>query len=520
MPTNTRSRELHGEIAGVPRDTRVDDLSALVEAQREAFFRDGPPSAAVRRNRIDRLVAVLTENAEEYVDALSKDFGTRPATASYVSDIAGILPDIATTRRHLGKWMRAERVRGNALLGLPTQVRKQPLGVVGVIGPWNFPLGLVVQPAAAAIAAGNRVMIKFSEVTPATGSVFARHVAENFSPDELVVVTGGLDVAQAFSKLRFDHIFFTGSPSVGAIVAGEAAKNLVPVTLELGGKNPAVVGLDANVVQAAERIAAARLVNGGQLCLCPEEAYVPSGRVHEFVDAVLDEYQRIAPTLVGNPDLVSIVNERNFERVRELIGDAASKGALVLQRVPDGEVVPDPATRRIAPTVLSGVTDAMRVSREEVFGPVLSVFPYAAIDEVIDKLNRRPSPLAAYWFGSTGRDFTAFLRRTTSGGVSVNDFAAHCAVPRVPFGGVGGSGWGAYHGRAGFDTFSHKRTVVRSRLPMSLGRMMTPPYPRLLDRAVRIFVSRSATKARARVDGSGGDLRVGGRPRGIEPHEA
>lgn len=465
----------HSENAGI---------RALLDAQRSDFLQCGPPSAALRRDRIDRLILLLTENVDEFSEALSADFGNRPHVVNLISEVGGILPDLTLTRRRLDRWMRPERpTRLASLLGLPTVVEKKPLGVVGIIGPWNFPVSLVAQPAASALAAGNRAMIKFSEATPRAADLFAAKVARYFDPTELAVVTGGPDVGAAFSALAFDHIFFTGSPRVGALVASTAAKNLVPVTLELGGKNPAVVAHDADVAAMARRIMAARLANGGQVCLCPDYVFVPSDRLSAFVESAL-EGAREAATAHDGYGLVSLVDDENFQRVAALIDDARRRGATVR----DVGTPFDRPRRRIPPTVLVGVTDDMDIAHEEVFGPVLSVLPYDTVEEVCDYIAARPAPLAAYWYGKTGPSFDHFRERTTSGGITVNDFALHCAIIAGPFGGVGRSGWGAYHGKAGFDTFTHHRTVTKSRLPMSLARLITPPYPAVVRPAVSGYI--------------------------------
>jgi coniferyl-aldehyde dehydrogenase len=468
-------------------------LQALLDAQRSDFLKAGSPSAAVRRDRIDRLILLLTEGADEFSAALNADFGNRPHAINLVSEVAGILPDLLATRRHLKSWMRPERVKSSALLGLPTVVEKKPLGVVGVIGPWNFPVGLVAQPAASAFAAGNRVMIKFSEVTARTADLFAAKAATYFDPTELTVVTGGPEVGAEFSELPFDHLFFTGSPKVGALVAAAAAKNLVPVTLELGGKNPAVIAPDADVAAVARRVMAARLANGGQLCLCPDYAFVPQRQVPAFVGAAL-EHGRVAASADGEAGLVSIVDDKNFERVTALIQDARSRGATVR----DSGTRSDSTRRQIPPTVVLGVTDEMPIAQEEVFGPVLSVLPYDTIDDVCDYLAARPSPLAAYWYGPPGFGLEEFRAKTLSGGMSVNDFALHCAMMAAPFGGVGHSGWGAYHGKTGFDTFTHHRTVTTSRLPMSLAGLITPPYPSALSPAISAYIRFERFRARRR----------------------
>lgn len=488
-PQSTAADSVESELAR---------LKPLLEAQRQSFRVDGPPSLAVRRDRIDRLVMLLTENAGQLADALEADFGTRSHTVSYLSDIVGMLPDIAITRARLGAWMKPRRIRGLGAVGLPTRVEHTPLGVAGIIGPWNFPIGLVAEPAAAAFAGGNRVMIKFSEVTWRTGDLFAALTEKYFDPTELVVVNGGVETAQAFSALPFDHLFFTGSPAVGAAVSEAAGRNLVPVTLELGGKNPAVVGPRADIAKAARRIMAARLTNGGQLCLCPDYVLVPRQQLDEFVEQSLAAAHRICPTVLDNPDLVSVVNERNFDRVVSLIADAVEKGAIKHEAIPPGERLPDRGRRRIAPTLLVGVTDEMSIAHNEVFGPVLSVFPYDEIREAVEYVVERPTPLAAYWYGPTGSDFEQFRERSASGGMAVNDFAAQCSVFVAPFGGLGRSGSGAYHGRTGFDTFTHARTIVRNRLPVSLAQVVTPPFPTSLTRGLNMYVRLVSKRAAAR----------------------
>lgn len=483
------------------REPTATELRDLYEAQRRSFLADGPPSLAVRRDRIDRLISLVTDNADAIVEAVGADFGSRPRTPSMVNDVIGYLPDLMLTRRRLKAWMKPRRVLpGTAAVGFPIKVESVPLGVVGVIGPWNFPVGLTVEPAAAAFAGGNRVMLKFSEVTWRTAVLMEELVPQYFDPTELAVVNGGAETAAAFSALPFDHLFFTGSPGVGSLVAQAAAKNLTPVTLELGGKNPAVVAHGADIDQAASRLASARIANGGQLCLCPDEVYVPRSDLDAFVSSVTSAAREIFPSVLGSDTFISIVDDRNYDRVTGLIDDAVAKGATKIDIAPEGEVLPDRATRRIAPTFLLGVTAEMKIDSDEVFGPVMTIYPYDRIEEVVERLGDRPLPLSSYWFGPTKRDFQYFTSRVRCGGMTVQDFAAHCGVMVAPFGGVGRSGSGSYHGRAGFDTFTHQRTVVTNRTPVALAKMATPPYsPRFergVDRMVRSIAKKAASRRR------------------------
>lgn len=453
------------------------DLANLLDKQRRSFADDGPPSAAVRRNRIDRLLAMVLDNVDAFTAAMADDFGTRSRAACMATEMIGMIPVVEHTRSHVRQWMRPSRLmRGARLVGLRAEVQPSPLGVVGIIGPWNFPLQLVVVPAAAAFAAGNRVMVKMSEITSRTADLMARLAPKYFDENEFAVVTGGADVAAAFTRLPFDHIFFTGSPSVGALVQRAAAENLVPVTLELGGKNPVLVAPGADISRSAKRIASARMVNGGQVCVCPDYVLVPEGDVDAFVDVARQTLRDMFPTILANDDYCSSVNDANFDRVLGLIDDARDRGAVVESIVPAGEMLPDRSSRKIAPTIVRGVDATMRIAAEEIFGPVLTVQGYATLDEAIETINARPAPLVAYWFGPDDKNFRDFLRRTRSGGVARNDFAAQMVPSGAPFGGVGRSGMGAYHGKAGFDAFSHYRTVVGSDLPFSLTGSAAPPF--------------------------------------------
>lgn len=478
----------------------MTDLLTLLEKQRQSFVADGPPGVAVRRDRIDRLMAMVLDNPDAFVEAMATDFGTRSRSASLATELVGMVPVVEHTRSHIRQWMRAGKLmRGARLVGLHAEVQPSPLGVVGIIGPWNFPLQLVVLPAAAAFAAGNRVMIKMSEITSHTAELMHRLAPDYFAGDELCVVTGGSDVAAAFARLPFDHLFFTGSPSVGALVQRAAAENLVPVTLELGGKNPVVVAPGADIARSAARIASARMVNGGQVCVCPDYLLVPERDVEAFVDVARRTLGDMFPTILTNGDYCSSVNEANFDRVLGLIDDARERGATVEIVAPDGEMLPDRASRKIAPTIVRDVDASMRIAEEEIFGPVLTVQGYRSLDEAIDEINARPAPLVAYWFGPGDKDFRDFVRRTRSGGVARNDFAAQMIPSGAPFGGVGRSGMGAYHGKAGFDAFSHYRTVVGSDLPFSLTGSAAPPFKPGMRWYADAMVRRARNRTRRRL---------------------
>ncbi len=471
----------------------VSDIESLFEAQRAAFLAEGPVPANVRIGRIDRCIELLTAHDAELCAAASNDFGQRPVAITRSMDILPAVLALKHARRHLRGWMRPQRRRLHLPLRLPgtrAEILHQPLGVVGVISPWNFPIGLAFGPLAGVLAAGNRCLIKPSEVTPATSALMQRLVAKFFDPRELAVVTGGPDVAEAFASLPFDHLLFTGSTSVGRKVMATAAAHLVPVTLELGGKCPAVVGRSADLARAVDRVLIGKLANAGQMCIAPDYAYVPRERVDELITLAREWTTRAYPGLSANPDYTSIVNASHAARLEAMLADALEKGA---QQVALASVSPAAARERcfIAPALVLGATDDMRIMQEEIFGPLLPVRGYERLDEVIADINRRPRPLALYYFGSDRREQREVLARTLSGGVTLNDVALHFMAEELPFGGVGASGMGAYHGEHGFRRFSHARAVLhQSRFDFAGLAGMRPPYGARLASSLKWMLRR------------------------------
>ena len=457
-------------------------LHLILEQQRAAFDRERLPSLAQRRDRLERLRRMTATHAQDLAEAMSRDFGHRSRHESLLADLFTVESGARHAIRHLKRWMAVRRAP-TALHFLPASNRlmPQPLGVVGIVAPWNYPYYLAMAPALAALAAGNRVMIKPSELTPATSELMARLVAEHFAPDEMTVVTGDAEVGKAFTHLPFDHLFFTGSTPVGRLVAQAAAQRLTPVTLELGGKSPAIIDRSADLALAAERIAFGKLLNAGQTCVAPDYVLAPKELVQPLADAIVAAVRRLYPRIDGNPDYTAIVSPRHHARLRGLLDDARARGATL--RPTHDEA---PADRRLVPTLLLGTTPDMTVMREEIFGPLLPIVPYGHVSEAIVQVNAGDRPLALYWFGEDRAAREDVLARTVAGGVTVNDCIWHLGQEEQPFGGVGASGMGAYHGVWGFNTFSKLKPVfLQARFAGT--RLFHPPYGRTFDRLLGLL---------------------------------
>ena len=452
-------------------------LSALFEAQQRASREQIDVPLAVRLDRLARLKALIDEQGPALAAAVQADFGVRGALLTELADFFVLRAELGQLRKRLRGWMKPQRVSTPIYLQ-PARafIQRQPLGVVGIIGPWNYPIQLTLGPAAAAMAAGNRVMIKPSELTPRTSALLAELLHARFSADECVVVQGGPDVAHAFASLPFDHLFFTGSTAVGRKVAAAAAPNLTPVTLELGGKSPCIVDASADIDAVALQIAHGKLLNGGQTCIAPDYVLLPRGREAAFEQALRAAVQRLFPTLAGNPDYAAILTDRHLQRLHGLVDEAREHGARVVALA---DAPPADGPRQMAPTLVFNPDPALRLMQEEIFGPVLPVLTCDSADEAIAFINARPRPLALYWFGQDTAARDRVLANTVSGGVTVNDTLMHIAHEHLPFGGVGESGLGAYHGETGFRRFTHEKAVfVQSR--WSQGQLFYPPYgPRL-----------------------------------------
>lgn len=457
------------------------DMQAALARQKAAHLRDGAPSAEERINRIDRCIRLLIENRTAIEDALNADFGSRSREATAFTDVSGSIGPLKHAKAHLKTWMKPEKRKTTpailSLFGAKAEVRYQPKGVVGVISPWNFPVNLTFAPLAGILAAGNRAMIKPSEYTPATSELMKTMFGSAFSEEEIAVVTGGPEVGEAFARLPFDHLIFTGATGIARHVMRAAAENLVPLTLELGGKSPVILGRDADVEVAAARIMNGKTLNAGQICLAPDYVLTPADKLEGFVDSARKSVSKMFPTIKDNPDYTSIVAQRHYERIMGYVEDARAKGARVVELKPDGEDLSQQEHRKIAPTLILEPTDDMKVMQEEIFGPVLPVKTYRTVDEAIAYVNKGDRPLGLYYFGSDEAEREKVLAATTSGGVTINDVIFHVAQEELPFGGVGPSGMGSYHGLDGFREFSHRKAIY-TQIKKDIGPLqaMRPPY--------------------------------------------
>ena len=469
-------------------DTFASDKDAMrnhFDRLREAAGRDPCPPWSVRKRRLEGLYELLHDNGDQLAATISADFGHRSLQETQLLELFPSLEAVRHALRHGAGWMRDER-RATSLWFLPgtSKILYQPLGVVGIIVPWNYPVYLAAGPLVAALTAGNRAMLKLSEFTPRTADLLEELVRKIFTDDEVVVIPGDAALAAEFSRLPFDHLLFTGSTAVGRHVMHAAAENLTPVTLELGGKSPAIVGRDANLAHAAERIVLGKMLNAGQTCIAPDYALVPENSVEDFVAAAKAVVARLYPDLASTPDYSAIITTRHFARLTGYAEEAKLLGAKV---IPLSNAVPDQERRRMPPVALLRVTDAMRVMQDEIFGPLLPVVPYRALDDAIRYVTARPRPLALYYFGRDSGDVERVLRETHSGGVTLNDVILHIAQDDLPFGGVGPSGMGHYHGRDGFLAFSKAKGVFRQARLNGLG-LFNPPYGRRFARLVQLLL--------------------------------
>lgn len=469
-------------------DHRREELERILKLQRSAFTASRPEPMSMRKDRIKRAMALVKEHGENLAKAMSADFGNRSMQQSMLTDIAATVSAGKDALKHMDKWAKVSKRKVQfplGLLGAKAEVRYEPKGVIGILSPWNFPVQLAFGPLMQVFAAGNRAMIKPSEFTERTSRLMADLVPEYFTPDELAVITGGPEVAATFSSLPFDHLVFTGSTATGRRVMEAASANLVPVTLELGGKSPVFMGRSADFAKAGERIALGKMMNAGQICLAPDYMYVPADKEDEAIAGVAQGVKNMYPTLLENDDYASIVSDRHFERLQGLVADAREKGAEVIEVNPGGEDFSNANIRKMPLNILRNVNDDMKVMQEEIFGPVLPVKTYSQIEEAIDYVNEHDRPLGLYYFGGDKAEQERVLSKTISGGVTTNDVIFHVSMEDLPFGGVGPSGMGSYHSIEGFREFSHARAVYHQpKIDVAKLGGLKPPFGKATEKTI------------------------------------
>tara|TARA_B100001559_G_scaffold5362_1_gene4579 strand:+ start:816 stop:2252 length:1437 start_codon:yes stop_codon:yes gene_type:complete len=470
----------------------IKNMHRVLELQKSLNIKEGAPSLELRSDRLDRVVSMVTKYKSEIISALQDDFGNRDPVMSAVTEVDSVIGPMMHAKKNLKKWMKTEKRKaaiaplGSALslLGAKAEIRYQPKGVVGAISPWNFPLNLALAPLGGILSAGNRVMLKPSELTPASSDLTKLMIEEFFDESEIAVFIGDPEVGAAFSGLAFDHLIFTGGTAIAKHVMKAASENLVPLTLELGGKSPVVVGKSSKIKDTASRVMQGKTMNAGQICLAPDYALVPEESVDEFVQATVDVTSEMYPDMKDNDDFTSIINQKHYDRIQGYISDAKEKGAEVVEINPSNEDFSQQPHHKIPPTIILNPTEDMQVMQEEIFGPVLPVKTYKDVSETVDYINSKDRPLGLYYFGEDSKEKDYVLDNTTSGGVTVNDVISHIQMEDLPFGGVGPSGMGSYHGYDGFKEFSHAKAVYKqTRFNLMKLAGLVPPYKKKEDNA-------------------------------------
>lgn len=471
--------------------TSIDELESSLALQKKYFSENSYPPYQARVNDLKSLKQLLLENQDEFIDALSMDFGHRSADDSRIGDILTAVSGINYTLKKMKRWMKSQR-KHIGILFQPAkgEVIFQPKGVIGIIAPWNYPLFLALGPLTAALAAGNVAMIKMSEYSPNTSALLAKLIGEIFPINKVAIVGGDVEIAAKFSSLAFDHLFFTGSTAVGKLVMKSAAENLVPVTLELGGKSPAIIDHSMNIATAVTRLILGKTLNSGQTCVAPDYIFCPREKCTELVEEISARYKKMYPSLSNNDDCTCIINTGQYQRLTQLLSDAEDKGARVISCLAeDSSTKEQDSSRKLPLTLVCDTHDEMLVMQQEIFGPILPIIAYDDISEVLAYINARPRPLALYIYSFDKAFQQKLLFKTHAGGVCINDAAFHVANDDLPFGGVGASGMGQYHGEEGFKTFSHAKAVL-TRGHISLTPLLFPPFDTFIHRSVYKFFIR------------------------------
>ena len=448
-------------------------MENILEVQKKAFLKEGPPSLEKRTDLLKRCVALIETHQDKIIKALNQDFQNRSVDEIKISEIDQTIRNILFTIKKLNKWMQPQRrfsSLGTDLLGAKSFLQPSPLGTVGIIAPWNFPVGLIFYPLASIFAAGNRAMVKPSEITPATANIIKEGVEKYFDISELAVITGGPSVGEQFSGLKLDHLLFIGSNRVAKKVAAQAAKNLVPTTLELGGKSPTIIGTNANMALAAERILFSKTLNAGQICLSPDYIFVKKDEERNLISELQKAYSKFFPE-PNSHNQTSMVNKHHLKRMNSYLLDATKKGATVESLGKNDDL----DRNMISTKIVTEVNDGMDVMKHEIFGPVLPIMTYDSISDVVDYINKNDNPLGLYYFGRSQSEQNFVINNTRSGGVTVNDTMFHILQSRLPFGGVGQSGHGCFHGYEGFLNFSHLKSIYHQTSIDFILAMIRPP---------------------------------------------
>lgn len=458
----------------------IESVKTIFEHQKKGYSPSNIPSYEIRMDRLSRIEALCRNHIPEITKALQADFGSRSADWCFMADIYSPLSQAQYVKRHLKKWMKKERV-SSGLLGTLTGQRSyivnEPLGVVGIISPFNAPVSLAFDPAIEAIAAGNRVMIKIAESTPQTADILKVLTEEYFTPEELSIVSGGLEISKLFASLPWDKLFFTGGAEVGKKILAAAAEHLTPVILELGGKSPCVVLEDANIVETAEKIAKVRQLNAGQVCISGDYVLLPEKHLKAFIERALEVSEAVYPDIVNNQEFTSIIDANAYNRIIGYIQEAEASGCRVIQANPKNESVPDLETRKIPLTLVINPAENLRVSQNEIFGPILSIYTYQKLEAAIAYINAKEKPLALYIFGKNRKHIDAVIHNTSSGGITINDLLLHAGSHSMGFGGVGYSGMGRYKGgMTGYKSFTNPKAVVEQGIMRKITGNFLPPF--------------------------------------------
>ncbi len=456
-------------------------MEEVLKLQREHFLNEGPPSYELRIDRLDRVQDMVIQNKERITEALNTDFGSRSPSQSLITDVYAVLPAFSHAKKHLKSWMKDEKRKSNfpfGFLGAKSYIHREPLGVVGMISPWNFPMYLSLAPLAGIFSAGNQVMHKPSEFTPITSELLKEICDSAFDETEFATFLGGPDIGAAFTQLKFDHLLFTGSGNIGKHVMRAASENLVPLTLELGGKSPVIVSDSSNIDITARRVMFNKTLNAGQICLAPDYVYVHETEKDNFVEACKNQVNEFYSDLKYNPDYTSVINQKHYERLNGLLADAKDHGAELVEINPANEDFSQQESHKIPPTLVLNPTDEMQIMKEEIFGPLLPIKTYKDINEPINYINKNDKPLGLYYFGNNKNEEAKVVNSTTSGGVTVNDIMWHIQQNELGFGGVGPSGMGKYDGFDGFMNFSNNKPIYKQ-IGFGLDKFLDairPPY--------------------------------------------